>query len=395
MGGAGGVELRESSIRITFSYQGKQRKETLYLNDAPLPPTPANAKYARRVALEIKRKIQTGEFNYTDYFPHSAHAVIAAPADTMLFDVMDKWHRLLNLKASTKSQYRARLDNFWKKALKNKPVGDFKYSDILEALASGTWKSGKSRNNELSMIKQVFELAVRDKLIADNPCNAIDRASYQRPAPDPFTLDEVRLILASLKISQHEQVFNFNEFMFFTGLRTSEGIALLWSHVDFVRSEVLIEQVNVYDEEIDSTKTSVSRKVRLTSVALAALKRQKALTFLAGKHVFLDPETGDVWKYSKMTDVRGYWESTLKKVGVRYRRPYNKRHTYATVGLMSGANPAFLAKQLGHSLEMFFSVYANWINGDDDDREMAKIEASLTQNSPDLSLKSKSLNVTT
>ena len=58
---------------------------------------------------------------------------------------------------------------------------------------------------------------------------------------------------------------------------------------------------------------------------------------------------------------------------------------------MSGANPAFLAKQLGHSLEMFFSVYANWINGDDD-REMAKIEASIMQNSPDLSLKNKSPN---
>ncbi|SNS59923.1 hypothetical protein SAMN06265795_10481 [Noviherbaspirillum humi] len=28
------------------------------------------------------------------------------------------------------------------------------------------------------------------------------------------------------------------------------------------------------------------------------------------------------------------------RLGIRYRRPYNTRHTYATVGLMSGANPA-------------------------------------------------------
>jgi integrase len=71
MGGAGGVELRETSIRILFSYQGKQRKETLYLDNAPLPPTPANAKYARRVVAEIKDKIDAGTFRYVDYFPHS------------------------------------------------------------------------------------------------------------------------------------------------------------------------------------------------------------------------------------------------------------------------------------------------------------------------------------
>ena len=78
------------------------------------------------------------------------------------------------------------------------------------------------------------------------------------------------------------------------------------------------------------------------------------------------------------------WVTTLKRTGLQYRRPYNMRHTYATVGLMAGANPGFLAKQLGHSLEVFFRVYADWINGSDNDREMAKIEASLNQISPEL-----------
>jgi integrase len=50
--------------------------------------------------------------------------------------------------------------------------------------------------------------------------------------------------------------------------------------------------------------------------------------------------------------------SRLKQLRIRYRRPYNMRHTYATIGLMSGARPAFLAGQLGHSLRVFFDVYA-------------------------------------
>lgn len=76
----------------------------------------------------------------------------------------------------------------------------------------------------------------------------------------------------------------------------------------------------------------------------------------------------------------------MKRTGLRHRRPYDMRHTYATIGLMSGAKPAFLAKQLGHSLMMFFTVYANWISSTDDDREMDKIELSLGQIIPELSL---------
>jgi integrase len=57
--------------------------------------------------------------------------------------------RVHELKASTRSQYRTRIDSFWKSQLKNVPVDQVRHSDILEALAAGTWKSAKSRNNEL------------------------------------------------------------------------------------------------------------------------------------------------------------------------------------------------------------------------------------------------------
>ena len=39
----------------------------------------------------------------------------------------------------------------------------------------------------------------------------------------------------------------------------------------------------------------------------------------------------------------------------------------------NGADPAFLAKQLGHSLQVFFTVYADWISGDGDRAQLKKI----------------------
>jgi integrase len=132
----------------------------------------------------------------------------------------------------------------------------------------------------------------------------------------------------------------------------------------------------------DTTKTSKARIVLLSAPAYEALQRQKAHTFLQGEHVFHDPKTGEPWKYQTITDVRSFWKSTLKGLGIRYRRPYIMRHTYATLGIMSGARPGFLANQLGHSLQVFFQVYAKWINSKDDREEIAKLDQAIAQLSP-------------
>lgn len=41
-----------------------------------------------------------------------------------------------------------------------------------------------------------------------------------------------------------------------------------------------------------------------------------------------------------------------------YRSPYETRHTYATMMLMAGVTPAYRARQLGHSVEMFLRNYS-------------------------------------
>ncbi|MDB5760174.1 MAG: putative integrase [Burkholderia sp.] len=110
--GSGGVEIRELSLRIVFSYNGRQVRETLYLDNKPMPPTPANVKYARRVAAEIRSHVKAGTLHYAEYFPHSSRAQ-AAEAGTV-GDFLDKWHAQLDLKPSTLTTYRRLKDNFWK-----------------------------------------------------------------------------------------------------------------------------------------------------------------------------------------------------------------------------------------------------------------------------------------
>jgi integrase len=66
--------------------------------------------------------------------------------------------------------------------------------------------------------------------------------------------------------------------------------------------------------------------------------------------------------------------AALRKTGIRYRRMYDTRHTYATMCLMSGMNPAFIAAQLGHSVQVLLSTYAKWISSSSDFAELEKLD---------------------
>jgi integrase len=43
--------------------------------------------------------------------------------------------------------------------------------------------------------------------------------------------------------------------------------------------------------------------------------------------------------------------------------------------------PAFCAKQLGHSVQVFLSTYSRWLDGSADDAEMAKLETTMKMRS--------------
>ena len=79
---------------------------------------------------------------------------------------------------------------------------------------------------------------------------------------------------------------------------------------------------------------------------------------------------------------RSYLKPTLKRLGIRYRHPYNMRHTCATIMLMDGMNHSFCAKQLGPSVEMFQRTYSKWIDGQQDDAQLGAWKQLYTQANP-------------
>lgn len=63
------------------------------------------------------------------------------------------------------------------------------------------------------------------------------------------------------------------------------------------------------------------------------------------------------------------WRSLIRRSGVRHRKSYQTRHTYACWMLSAGANPAFIATQMGHSSsKMVHDVYGAWMPENDQDQ---------------------------
>lgn len=67
----------------------------------------------------------------------------------------------------------------------------------------------------------------------------------------------------------------------------------------------------------------------------------------------------------------------LKRLGIRWRRQYNTRHTYATVALMAGVPPAYIAAQLGYSVKMLLDRYARWLPHNDPGTARALLVAAM------------------
>ncbi|MCO7518801.1 MULTISPECIES: tyrosine-type recombinase/integrase [unclassified Pseudomonas] len=73
------------------------------------------------------------------------------------------------------------------------------------------------------------------------------------------------------------------------------------------------------------------------------------------------------------------WAGIQRRAGIRPRRPYKTRHTYACWCLTARGNLAFIAKQMGHKdFTMLVEVYAKWMD-DESSQELDRIWMGICQ----------------
>jgi integrase len=363
---ATGIQARYSktcnSLRIVFWYKGIECRETLQID-----PTPGNIKYAIRLRGEILNAIARTTFSYGDYFPCSkkarlfGHVASNITIGELLSQFLNRIQR--TQQPSTYTTYR--------KVCQTHLIPTFGQTPLTELtpLAIRSWLgslnlTAKSVNNILIPLRAILDEAVNDDHIERNPLSRVVlskllnkdtiKSNYM---PDPFNRDEINAILAQAE-GQARNVF---QFAFFTGLRPSELMALQWSDIDWERGLACIRRAVVEKQEKCTKTKAGERDVVLLPPALQALQAQKPYTFLNSKRVFHNPQTLKPWETDYQIR-KTCWTHILKKADIRYRNPYQSRHTYASMLLSAGENMLWVAKQMGHcDTEMIIKTYGKWI----------------------------------
>lgn len=377
-----GVEIFRSSIRIRFTWNGERRCETL-----PYPTTQKGIKAASQLRNQVVGLIKIGmldDAKYAELFPNSAAS--GGGADTF-GEFAQLWLDGREIEEGTRINYKGTLNLYWMPYLAKTRLDLITTTGLRRIISSIQWSTPGVRRNALVRLRTILDAAVKEEIIAKNPADVLDVPKRKKKEPDPLSLDEANSIIAYMYAYDHwpSTIYAaFFEFAFFTGLRLQEVAALKWDEVDMERKQINVCRALAQKQIKERTKTKTDRVVLLNERALNALKFAKAYQErrLAGQgklgalpYVFPPSKGSD--HIRQTSDMHKQWGPTLGALGVRYRPPYNCRHTYATICIMSGMNPAFISQQLGHSVQMLLSTYARWINSSSDWSELEKLKIGI------------------
>ncbi|WP_405419017.1 tyrosine-type recombinase/integrase [Marinobacter flavimaris] len=362
---------------IDFRYQGIRCREQTLLSD-----TARNRKQLDTLIQRMEAKMLVGDFDYVEFFPGSKNlkkledagvlfnksdlAFEQSESTTPRFpDFADQWflESKIQWRNSHVRNVTSILESSLKPAFKNKRVGEITKADILAARnkmarRKGRGPSGlmapKTINSHMTILRMILTEAA-ERYDFTNPYLNIKPLKQQKVHIEPFSMAEVETILKRVR----EDYRNYYLVRFYTGMRTGEVDGLKWEHVDFERREILVRETLIHGKA-EYTKTDGSqREIPMFGPVYDALKEQYEATGKLSKFVFCN-RLGEPLDHNNVT--KRVWYPLLEHLKLKKRRPYQTRHTAATLLLASGENPEWVARTLGHSsTEMLFKVYSRYI----------------------------------
>ena len=381
---------KTSKGMLFFDFQYKRKRCREYTS---LPDTQANRNKLKKILKLIQAEINEGTFDYGKYFPDSKQAamsygetalipnpgIINLPVSSMSLlpsvmqagnhipvfgEFIETWYGEMEVgwRRTHKKTVRGIVDKYLKKEFEGKSVGHITKTEIMAfrtKLAKVPGRKGDTLSNKrinaiMGILAQVLNEAA-DRYQYISPYNNIKPLKVPRTDVLPFTLLEVQQIITTVR----NDYKNYYLVRFFTGMRTGEIDGLKWKYIDFEKRLILVRET-VVDGQEDYTKTDGSqREIQMSQVVYDALLEQAKVSRPISKFVFCN-NSGNHVDHNNVT--KRVWYPLLRHLGIDSRRPYQTRHTAATLWLAAGENPEWIARQMGHSsTEMLFRVYSRYV----------------------------------
>lgn len=380
--GSVGVERFRGKLRLRLPRQifgGKQKYISTGLED-----TPENWKRIQSKAWQIEEDIATGGFDPSleKYRPAAYLTLLpllekVAVASIALNDLWDKYTEYKSTQVEQTTLYL----NFRRVAshinkLDTKSLQDgMRIRDYLVAN-----NSPYTAKRILTQLNACCDWAVKSKLIDSNPFTGMSKEiqSHKNSSDgtdiDPFTVQERDTIIQAFREHpKYSHYVNFVGFLFMTGCRTSEAIALRWQHINNDCSKITFTDalVNVSSKVIrKGLKTQDKRTFPCNSSLQNLLLKIRPKNYEAEASVFTDYNGKEINAHTFHTKVwKGSSQKGKQPVGIvqrlanegkieKYKPQYQTRHTFITLALDNNMDAKDVARLVGNSPEIIYKHYA-------------------------------------
>ena len=356
---------RHGRLVVDFRYRGIRCRER-----TPLPDTPQNRRKLQRMVERMEAAILLKTFVYAEHFPGSPRIAQFQEIDRKIEQARDPmptfdefaetWfvESAVAWRYSYKTTVRAILDRHLLPRFGGCRLDEVMRADVLQFRAElGDEERASLRpatiNRIMGPVRAILaEAAYRHSF--ESPMSDIKSLRVPRTKVEPFTLDEVKKFLGAVR----EDFRPYYTVRFFTGMRTGEIDGLKWRYVDFKTRQILVRESIVMGREDYTKNDSSQREIVMSEPVYMALQEQAERT--EGRTFVFCNTRGK--PLDRCSVARRVWYPLLRHLELTPRKPYQTRHTAATLWLAAGENPEWIARQMGHSTtQMLFTVYSRYV----------------------------------
>lgn len=253
-------------------------------------------------------------------------------------------------------------ENWWPHGL-DFQVRNVRPSHLEEYLATIERRlRNTSFNRVAGVVKQIYELAVKDRMIAESPFKHVSTA-WKKPQtpvrliPTVAQFDAIVNSIRTQKCSRFkEETADFVEFLGLAGLGQAEASSLTWGDVDFVRGRMSVRRHKT------DTRFSVPVYPHLRPL-MERLKKNGGKKTHANSKVF------------KILDAKKALTNTCERLGFPHFSQRNLRQSLIMRLWKSGVDKKLIAKWQGHGDGglLIMQTYTEVFGGDDADYELEQL----------------------
>lgn len=223
----------------------------------------------------------------------------------------------------------------------------------------------------LALLGSILQRAVESERIARNPARIVRKI---KRAPRGEVRPLAPATVEGLRAASRERDAVLISVLAYAGLRPQEALGLCWGHV---RDRTLLVERAVSLGAMKDTKTRAHRTVRLLDPLQDDLNAYRRFCGGPADGVLVFPSAaGRPWTKTDWDNWRRRaFDRAAKKIELEGARPYDLRHSFASLLLHEGRSVMYVARQLGHDARLTLGTYGHVIDELDDSPQIPAEDA--------------------